>query len=313
MRSACNAMVVPRHTEGGDLSHRSRRRCTPHCGSWRGERTEPGVLQPPTSSKRAHSACAACATANPAQSRPFSAERQAPKPAKNNEPGPCDDIGHARFACGNDRCTAGPLETPEPTQRYAHDEVQGESRRHRREREGSTELPDGVGGAGYGSGTHGMQQAVGQGWRVQAGRFHKRWQGTAGRWPSFRPGPAGTARRLLRLLERRPVGRDPDSRRAVHARDQTHRCVQPRPGYRLGHHGLLEEAPERNVARRHPPRAPVLQGRHLRRPLRLRERQGQRSSGAGRISRRWRPTRLPRSPTAREPTGSSRSATRPAT
>ncbi len=94
------------------------------------------------------------------------------------------------------------------------------------------------------------------------------------RRPPQRGGQARRARRVLRLLERRTVRRDPHPRRAVDARDQAHRGVQPRLRDRLRADRLLEGDAQGAVHGRHAPRAPVLQGRHVRRPLRVRERQG---------------------------------------
>ena len=102
-------------------------------------------------------------------------------------------------------------------------------------------------------------------------------------------GQARRARRILRVLLKRPDGRAPHRRAAVDARADARTGVQPRQRDGVGPDQREPEDPDRGAhageprvpegqgrdlhERRPPPPASVLHGGHLRRPLRVHERQ----------------------------------------
>ena len=108
---------------------------------------------------------------------------------------------------------------------------------------------------------------------------------------------ARRTRRILRVLLERPVRRDADHRAPVDARTDARSSLQPLQRDRLGPDQRKPEGsdrrdaagdpripqePRRHVHERRPASpAHLVHGRHLRRPLRLHERQGQQPRGAG--------------------------------
>ena len=108
---------------------------------------------------------------------------------------------------------------------------------------------------------------------------------------------ARRARRILRVLLERPIRRDADHRPSFDARIDARSGLQPLQRDRLGPDQRKPEGadrrdaagdpripqePRRHVHERRPPSpAHLVHGRHLRRPLRLHERQGQQPRGEG--------------------------------